>query len=106
MHNPRKYSAAIRISEWQLFDMKSISDPRYRRKVKEVIEHQPTEQDWANYRAAKEAHEFLLESPYFIDGGSDDSSHVEEPEPRREYVYAETTAEWLDRCRELLKADQ
>lgn len=85
----------------QVYMYRAWKDDRYRRKVERVITTDPTEADWAEYRKAKEAHDYLLESPYFQDGGPDEGSSVEEPEPKHEYIYAETVEEWLDRCREL-----
>ena len=49
--------------------------------------------------ALEKAHDFLLRSPYFEDGGPDERSQVNPPEPAREYEYAETVEEWLARCR-------
>lgn len=103
--NPYKNYVAISMSEWQMFDMKSMTDDRYRRKVQRVIETHPSEKDWEDYRAAKEAREYLLLSPYFRDGGPDDGSEVEEPRMSRKYIYAESEDEWLDRCRDLLKGE-
>lgn len=100
---PHKNYVAISLSLHQIVEMRSTTDDRYRRKVERITETPPTEKDWADYRAAKEAHDFLIESPYFIDGGNDYGSEVEEPTPSREYAYAETEAEWLNRCRELIE---
>lgn len=97
----KKHYAALKVSAELLFMTRAWRDSRYNRRVKEVIETPPTEQDWADYRKAKEAHEFLLSSPYFIDGGPEDGSSVEEPTPKREYIYAETKDEWLARCWEM-----
>ena len=94
-----KHSVAIRIPDEMRFLM--MSDTRYRRLVERVNITQPTEADWAEYRKAKKAHEYLLNSPYFDDSGPDERSSVSPPQPTREYVYAETTEEWLTRCREL-----
>lgn len=94
-------SVAIRLSAEEVYMYRSWDDSRYDRRVEKVITTDPTEAEWAEYRKAKEAHDFLLESPYFQDGGPDEGSSVEEPEPKREYIYAETTEEWLDRCRKL-----
>ena len=98
-----KHYGTVELTDWQLFDMKSLMDKRYRRRVQEVIETPPSEQDWADYRAAKIAHDFLLSSPYFRDGGPDEGSEVEKPQSDRQYIYAESEDEWLDRCRDLLK---
>lgn len=94
---------AIRLSAEQVYEYRAWRDRRYRRRVQEVIETPPTEQQWADYRKAKEAHEYLMQSPYFQDGGPDDGSSVNEPTPDREYIYAETTEEWIQRCQELDK---
>lgn len=88
----------VRISAEEVYMQRAWADPRYGRKVEAVITTEPTEADWAEYRKAKEAHDYLLESPYFQDGGPDEGSSVSEPEPKPEYIYAETTKEWLDRC--------
>ena len=94
-------SVAIRLSAETVYMYRAWNDDRYGRKVERVITTEPSEADWAEYRKAKEAHDYLLESPYFQDGGPDEGSSVEEPEPKHEYIYAETVEEWLDRCREL-----
>lgn len=96
-----KNEVYVRISAEQVYMYRAWQDRRYSRKVERVITTDPTEAHWAEYRKAKEAHDYLLESPYFQDGGPDEGSSVEEPEPKREYIYAETTEEWLDRCRKL-----
>jgi len=98
-----RYSAAIRIPDEMRFLM--MADPRYRRLVERIDITQPTEADWAEYRKVKKAHEYLLNSPYFDDGGPDERSSVSPPEPTREYVYAETTEEWLTRCRAIEQED-
>jgi len=96
-----KNSVAIRLSAEQAYMWRALNDPRYYRRIKETIVTQPTEAEWADYRKAKAAHGFLLASPYFEDGGPDERSQVVEPEPRREYIYAETHDEWIARCLEL-----
>lgn len=93
-----KNSYAIRLSAEQVFWNRGLFDRRYERKVERVIITVPTEADWADYRKAKEAHDYLLNSPYFDDGGPDERSSVGPPEPTREYIYAETTEEWIARC--------
>jgi len=98
-----KNSAVIRISDEMRFLL--MADARYQRRVDRIIVTQPTEADWADYRKAKEAHEYLLNSPYFDDGGPDERSSVSPPEPTREYIYAETTEEWIARCRELERSE-
>lgn len=99
-----KYNSyAIRISAEQVYWERSWRDKRYTRKIGEIIVAEPTEADWEQHRAAKAAHDLLLQSPYFEDGGPDERSKVVEPEPKREYVYAETHEEWLARCGELDK---
>ena len=95
----RKNSYAIRISDEQLFMHRGLFDPRYERKVERVVVTEPTEADWTAYRTAKRCHEYLLESPYFEDGGPDERSTVNPPEPTREYIYAETVDEWIARCK-------
>jgi len=99
-----KVSAAIRIPDEMRF--LCMPDPRYRRLVDRIIITQPTEREWEDYRKAKAAHDYLLMSPYFDDGGPDERSSVSPPEPKREYIYAETHEEWLNRCRELDKEGQ
>lgn len=94
-------SYAIRLSREQVFENRGLSDARYRRLLNRVIVTQPTEADWGQYRMAKAAHNFLLDSPYFEDGGPDERSSVTEPEPKREYIYAETVEEWIARCLEI-----
>jgi len=96
-----KNSVAIRLSADQIYWSKSFHDPRYGRRVERIKVTQPTEADWAEYRKAKEALEYLRESPYFEDGGPDERSQVNEPEPSRQYIYTETYDEWIARCREL-----
>lgn len=96
-------SYAIRLSHEQVFMARAWNDPRYSRLVDRVIVTQPTEADWADYRKAKEAHDYLLGSPYFDDGGPDERSSVSPPTPSREYVYAETHDEWIARCLEIEK---
>lgn len=100
-----KNSVAIRLSHEQVFMHLALFDPRYERRLERVIVTQPTEADWVEYRKAKEAHDYLLASPYFEDGGPDERSSVAEPEPRREYIYAETVKEWVARCLEIEKED-
>ena len=95
--------AVIRVSAEEAYMHKSLFDVRYSRRVRQLIITEPTEADWAEYRKAKEAHEFLLNSPYFYDGGPDEGSSVSEPEPKREYVYGETVEDWIARCQELDK---
>lgn len=97
----RKFSAAVYFSAEQVFMHRALYDTRYERRVKQVNITPPTEAEWADYRKAKEAHEYLLASPYFDDGGPDEGSSVSEPEPGREYIYAETVDEWIARCREI-----
>ena len=100
-----KNYAVIRLSAEQIYWQRGFSDSRYNRRVERIDITQPTEADWAAYRKAKEAHEYLLNSPYFDDGGPDERSSVSPPEPTREYIYAETHEEWLNRCRELDQED-
>lgn len=99
-----KNSYAIRLSAEQVFWNRGLFDPRYSRKVERVIVTEPTEADWANYRTAQRCHNYLLESPYFEDGGPDERSSVNPPEPTREYIYAETTEEWIARCKAMEEA--
>lgn len=99
--NINKNSVAIRLSAEQVYWHRGFTDNRYSRRVERVIITEPTEADWADYRKAKEAHEYLLASPYFDDGGPDEGSSVSQPEPSREYIYAETEAEWIARCHEI-----
>jgi len=94
-------SVTIRLSAEHVYWQRGFHDSRYNRKVDRIDVTQPTEADWADYRKAKEAHEYLLNSPYFDDGGPDERSQVSPLEPKREYIYAETHEEWLDRCRAL-----
>lgn len=96
-----KNSVVIRLSHEQVFMHRALFDARYQQRVKRVIVTQPTEADWADYRKAKEAHDYLLASPYFEDGGPDERSSVTEPEPKREYIYAETVDEWIARCHKI-----
>ena len=96
-----KNYAVIRLSAEQVYWERGFRDSRYNRKVDRIEVTQPTEADWAEYRKAREAHEYLLSSPYFDDGGPDERSQVSPPEPTREYIYAETHDEWLARCREM-----
>jgi hypothetical protein len=95
----------IRLSHEQVFESRGLFDARYRRLLNRVIITQPTEADWADYRKAKGAHDYLLDSPYFEDGGPDERSSVTKPEPKREYIYAETVEEWVARCLEIEKED-
>lgn len=101
--NINKNYAAIRISAEEIYMHRSLFDVRYARRIRQLIITEPTEADWAEYRKAKEAHDYLLQSPYFEDGGPDERSTVVEPEPKREYVYGETVEEWIERCQELDK---
>ena len=96
-----KNYAVIRLSAEQVYWERGFRDSRYNRKVDRIEVTQPTEADWAEYRKAREAHEYLLSSPYFDGGGPDERSQVSPPEPTREYIYAETHDEWLARCREM-----
>lgn len=96
-----KNYAMIGLSAEQVYWSRGFQDSRYNRLVERIDITQPTEADWDEYRKAKAAHEYLLGSPYFQDGGPDDGSRVEPPEPTRTYIYAETHEEWLNRCREL-----
>ena len=98
-----KNSIAIRLSLEQVYMHRGIFDSRYNRRVDHINVTQPTEAEWAEYRKAKEAHEYLLNSPYFDDGGPDERSQVSPPEPSRECIYAEAIEEWLDRCRAIEK---
>ena len=101
--NIHKNSVAIRLSAEQVYMHRSLFDVRYSRRVRQLIITEPTEADWADYRRARDAHEYLLASPYFDDGGPDEGSSVSEPSPSREYVYGETVDEWIARCGELEK---
>lgn len=94
----RKQAAVMRFSNEIVFGHMGLFDSRYQRRVDHIIVTQPTEAEWADYRKAKEAHDYLLNSPYFDDGGPDERSQVNPPEPSREYVYAETADEWIARC--------
>lgn len=96
-------STAIALSAETVYMYRAWQDRRYSRRVEQVITTDPTEKDWTDYRKAKEAHEYLLQSPYFEDGGPDEGSSVSEPVPSHEYIYAETTEEWIKRCQELDK---
>ena len=98
-----KNEVYIRLSAEEVYMYRAWQDRRYSRRVEQVITVEPTEKDWADYRKAKEAHEYLLQSPYFEDGGPEEGSSVNEPTPTREYIYAETTEEWIQRCQELDK---
>lgn len=98
-----KNYAAVNISLEQLFMHRSLFDVRYTRRVRQLIITEPTEADWADYRKAKEAHDYLIDSPYFEDGGPDERSSVTEPVPRREYVYGETVEQWIARCLQIEK---
>ena len=100
-----KNHMVIRITAEQAYEWKSMRDALYERKLAEVIETLPTAADWDDYRKAKEAHDYLLKSPYFEDGGPDERSSINPPEPLREYVYAETVEEWIARCLEIDKED-
>jgi hypothetical protein len=99
--NLNKNSYTIRLSAEQVYWQRGFHDSRYNRKVERIEVTQPTEADWGHYRTAKAAHNYLLSSPYFEDGGPDERSTVNKPEPKREYIYAETHEEWLARCRAL-----
>ena len=96
-----KNYVAIRVSAEQVYWQRGFWDSRYQRIVERVEVTDPTEADWEDYRRARDAHEYLLASPYFQDGGPDEGSTVEPPEPTRTYVYAETHEEWLNRCHAL-----
>lgn len=102
--NLNKNACAIWMSHEQVFMHRAMSDPRYSRRVERVIVTQPTEADYAEYQKARDAHEYLLNSPYFDDGGPDERSSISPPEPTREYIYAETIDEWIARCKELEEA--
>lgn len=96
-----KNHAAIRVSPEFVYIERAVYDARYSRRVSHINVTQPTEADWTDYRTAKRCHDYLLNSPYFDDGGPDERSSVSPPEPSREYIYAETVDEWLKRCREI-----
>lgn len=100
-----KNSVTIRISNEMAFWMQAQVDPRYARRIEREDVTQPTDEEWEDYRNARDALARLRESPYFEDGGPDYSAAVREPEPRREYVYAETNEEWLARCWAMVEAD-
>ena len=100
-----KNYAVIRLSAEQVYWERGFRDSRYNRRVERIDITQPTEADWAEYHKAREAHEYLLSSPYFDDGGPDERSSVSPPEPKRDYIYAETVEEWLDRCHEIEKEE-
>ena len=96
-----KNHAVIRLSAEQVYWERGFRDSRYNRLLDRIEVTQPTEAEWAEYRKAKAAHDYLIMSPYFDDGGPDEGSSVSPPEPRREYIWAETHEEWLARCRAL-----
>lgn len=102
----RKNAYAIRLSAEQVYWERGFRDSRYNRLVERIDITQPTEQDWADYRKAREAYDYLLESAYFDIGCSCEHPSVSEPTPSREYVYAETHEEWLARCKELDKENE
>lgn len=80
---------------------KALTDERYRRKVERVIETPPTAEEWEAYRKAEAAWAILEDSPYFEPGGGEYGAELTPPQPKREYVYAETEEEWILRCRQL-----
>lgn len=69
----------------------------WRRRIKERIEHTPTENDWQQYRRGVELLNELRDNPFFEDGGHDYGCAVEEPRTQVEIVYAETRDEWGQR---------
>lgn len=80
------------------YDQLALTDDRYDRKIASKKTTPPTPEQWAEYRHAKALFEELSESPYFQDGGPDEGATVTKPWPHTEYVYAETEAEWSERC--------
>lgn len=99
MTNLRKMGYNVSMS-WEMFYSEiSERDPRYARKEKSRTLTPPTEEEWADYRKACEALDFLQTYPGFEDGY--DSSFVLEPQPRVEIEFAETVDEWLKRCRKM-----
>ena len=99
--NLNKNTVTFHVSAEEYYMHRAWTNPAFFRVVERVITTEPTDAEWAEYRKAKEAHDYLLQSPYFQDGGPDEGSSVEEPEPKHEYIYAETVEEWIDRCRAL-----
>lgn len=80
------------------YDQLALTDDRYARKIASRKTTPPTPEQWAEYRHAKALFEELSASPYFQDGGPDEGATVTKPWPHTEYVYAETEAEWSERC--------
>ena len=96
-----KYGAQISVSEEMLFHVISSQDERYRRKISEIKTRPVSEESRTEYEKAKEALAFLQSYEGFSEGGPDYGAELTEPVPEVEVIYAETTAEWLDRCRVL-----
>lgn len=73
--------------------MDKESHPGYPRNPRRYVEHRvpPTEQQWADYRKAVEALEFLRTSPYFMEGGPEYGAEVNEP---HDYIWREYTETW------------
>lgn len=95
----QKFGVTMQISD-ELYFM-SRTEPEFERKVLREVEHPVTEGEWATYREGVRLLDALRKNPYFEEGGSDYGAEITKPEPRVEYIYAETHEEWLARCRAL-----
>jgi hypothetical protein len=81
------------------YTYKALGDERYRRKVERVVETPPTAEELAAYAEAEAAWAILEHSPYFDGGGPEYGPELTPPQPKCEYVYAETEEAWIERCR-------
>lgn len=94
-----KVGHLFKLSDEMAFEMASDRDPRYKRRVKEVIRRAPTPEQLAEFERVKAAWEIVSNSQYFEDGGPDYGATLNPPQDEYEYIYAETHDEWLARCR-------
>lgn len=93
----KKTGFTINMSEEQLW--LSNYDPEYYRKVEHEIVHPIPLLTRIRYWLTKKAYDFATESGFYASGYED--GYLQEPEPRVEYIYAETEDEWRIRCRAL-----
>lgn len=98
----QKLGATMRLSIEDFAYYRSRSDPRYKRLVASQTEIAPTNEQMAEYNRALELFAELETNRYFSDGGYEYGASIDKPTGRREYTYAETHEEWLDRVRALL----
>lgn len=78
-----------------------LEQSQYMRKVDHEIVHPVSAKRWKEYHKIKKAYKKVRQSEFFVDGGPDYGSEIEEPRPIIEYVWAETVEEWQERIAKL-----